>query len=45
MEAMYGKDMDDKKREVYLEEMNPTESKEFWHVISMIQPDQLRDWT
>lgn len=41
---LYQSDMDDKKRELYLQKLAPAEAKLFWHVISMLTADELLEW-
>ena len=45
MAELYKANMDDNKRELYYQSMDPDKAKLFWHVVSMIQPEQLLQWT
>lgn len=41
---LYKGDMDDKKRVVYLKNLEAGSSKLFWHVVSMLTKEQLLEW-
>ena len=45
MVLLFQPKMDGKKRIVFFREMDPVVAKTFWHVVSIISPDQLLVWS
>ena len=45
MSELYALNMDDEKREIYFEHMEPTSAKVFWHIVTLATQEQLLEWT